>query len=45
MLAYSYTKYGSPEVIAQVTVPTPTPKPNEVLVQIYATTVSAGDLR
>lgn len=45
MLAYSYTKYGSPEVIAQVTVATPTPKPTEVLVRIYATTVSAGDWR
>lgn len=45
MLAYSYTEYGSPEVIAQVTVPTPTRKPNEVLVRIYATTVSAGDWR
>lgn len=45
MLAYSYTKYGSPEVIAQVTVPTPSPKPNEVLVRVYATTVSAGDWR
>ena len=45
MLAYSYTKYGSPDVIVQVTVPTPQPKPNEVLVRIYATTVSAGDWR
>jgi len=45
MLAYSYTKYGSPEVISQVTIPTPTPKPNEVLVRVYATTVSAGDWR
>lgn len=45
MLAYSYTTYGSPDVIAQVTVPTPTPEPNEVLVRIQATTVSAGDWR
>lgn len=45
MLAYSYAKYGSPDVIAQVTVPTPRPKSNEVLVRIYATTVSAGDWR
>jgi NADPH:quinone reductase-like Zn-dependent oxidoreductase len=45
MLAYTYTKYGSPEVIVQVTVPAPKPKPNEVLVRIYATTVSAGDWR
>lgn len=45
MLAYSYTKYGSPDVIEQVTVPTPSLKPNEVLIQVYATTVSAGDWR
>jgi len=45
MLAYAYTQYGSPDVIAQVTVPTPAPKPNEVLVRVYATTVSAGDWR
>jgi len=45
MLAFTYTKYGSPEVIAQVTVPTPKSKPNEVLVRVYATTVSAGDWR
>ena len=45
MLAYSYTQYGSSDVIAQVTIPQPTPKPNEVLVRIFATTVSAGDWR
>lgn len=45
MLAYSYKKYGSPEVIEKVEVPTPSPKPNEVLVRVYATTVSAGDWR
>jgi len=45
MLAYSYKNYGSPDVIEQVTIPTPTPKPNEVLVRVYATTVSAGDWR
>lgn len=45
MLAYSYRKYGTPEVIEQVTLLQPTPKPNEVLVRILATTVSAGDWR
>ncbi|WP_108814818.1 NAD(P)-dependent alcohol dehydrogenase [Loktanella sp. Alg231-35] len=45
MLAYSYSQYGSPDVITQVTLPQPTPKPNEVLVRISATTVSAGDWR
>jgi len=45
MLAYSYKKYGAPDVLAKVEVPTPTPKPSEVLVRIVATTVSAGDWR
>jgi NADPH:quinone reductase-like Zn-dependent oxidoreductase len=45
MLAYSYTQYGSADVIKQVTVPTPSPKTNEMLVRVYATTVSAGDWR
>jgi len=45
MLAYAYTKYGSSNVITQVNLPKPTPKPKEVLVRIFATTVSAGDWR
>jgi NADPH:quinone reductase-like Zn-dependent oxidoreductase len=45
MLAYSYTQYGSPDVITQVTLPRPTPRPNEVLIRIVATTVSTGDWR
>jgi len=45
MLAYSYTQYGSSDVITQATLPQPTPKPNEVLIRIFATTVSAGDWR
>lgn len=45
MLAYSYTRYGAPEVLTKVDVPTPTPKAGEVLIKVFATTVSAGDWR
>lgn len=45
MFAFSYKEYGSPKVVEKVEVPTPQPKPHEVLVRIYATTVSAGDWR
>ena len=45
MLAFSYSEYGSPDVIEQVTLPQPTPKRDEVLIRIHATTVCAGDWR
>src|SRR6056297_1054926 len=45
MLAYSYSQYGSADVISQVEVPTPEVLPNEVLIRVFATTVSAGDWR
>jgi NADPH:quinone reductase-like Zn-dependent oxidoreductase len=38
MRAAVYRSYGAPEVIELRDVPTPTPKPNEVLVQISAST-------
>jgi NADPH:quinone reductase-like Zn-dependent oxidoreductase len=45
MRVWRCRRYGGPERLERISLPTPQPRAGEVLVKIHATTVSSGDVR
>lgn len=45
MKAIEYTRYGAPDVLKLTEVAIPVPQDNEILIRIFATAVSSGDVR
>lgn len=45
MTAAVYRRFGGPDVVSVEQVPIPTPKPDEVLIRVHASTVSIADHR
>lgn len=43
MKAIYYDQYGTPDVLKKVEIPKPTPKDDEVLIRVYATSINSWD--